>query len=105
MAFGPRAGLPQLASRERRTRRECPAPGVLRIKRLLLILLLAALAWHWWPVYAPAVANPPPLADLPAADPLATPVQPAQGWAKRSVPTRTPRQSPHAAHRKVHQPA
>jgi hypothetical protein len=78
---------------------------VFRIKRLLLILLLAALAWHWWPVYAPAVANPPPLADLPAADPLATPVQPAQGWAKRSVPTRTPRQSPHAAHRKVHQPA
>ena len=38
------------------------------MKRLLLILLLVTLAWHWWPVHAPAVENPPPLVDLPAAE-------------------------------------
>ena len=45
------------------------------MKRLLLILLLATLVWHWWPVHAPVVGNPPPLIDLPAADPLAAPLQ------------------------------
>jgi hypothetical protein len=45
------------------------------MKRLLLILLLAALAWYGWPVRAPAVDNPPPPIDLPAAEPTGTPVQ------------------------------
>ncbi len=45
------------------------------MKRLLLILLLAALAWRWWPVPAPPAEGPPPLIDLPAADPLAAPLQ------------------------------
>ncbi len=45
------------------------------MKRLLLILLLVTLAWHWWPVHAPAVENPPPLVDLPTAEPTGGPVQ------------------------------
>lgn len=45
------------------------------MKRLLLIVLLAALAWHWWPVRVPAVENPPPATELLPADPLAAPVQ------------------------------
>lgn len=45
------------------------------MKRLLLIVLLAALAWHWWPVRVPAVENPPPLTELLPADPLAAPIQ------------------------------
>lgn len=45
------------------------------MKRLLLIALLAVLAWHWWPVRVPAVENPPPPTELLPADPLAAPIQ------------------------------
>ena len=45
------------------------------MKRLLLILLLVTLAWRWWPVHAPTVENPPPLADLPAAELSGAPLQ------------------------------
>lgn len=45
------------------------------MKRLLLVLLLVTLAWHWWPVHAPAVESPPPLVDLPAAELTQAPVQ------------------------------
>ncbi len=45
------------------------------MKRLLVLVLLAALVWHWWPVSAPTVQNPPPTIGLLPADPLAAPQQ------------------------------
>ena len=44
------------------------------MKRWLRLVALLALGWHWWPLPAPAVQDPPPPVAMPDDD-LAAPVQ------------------------------